>query len=337
MRDPFISVIVVDYNYGKLLPRALEALKRQTFKDFEIVLVNNGSTDNSQSIIDDFIRDNPEIRVTPVYIPVNKGLVPGRNTGIEAAVGRYIMFNDADDWMEDNCLEELARIAERTDADKIVGAFKEVDTKGKMLRICSFCEDQSKWFAVSLQATLFKRSIVNDNALRFHQTWLDDIDFNTFFNFYAKTFEYTNEPVYDYYVNQYSTSGAKVKKKTWTQLDLQKDMLELFIPLSDKLQGKDKEDIYYLLIKQYYFYMLHGNRQSSTREAFDYYQKAHSMMLSYLPDYLKYKGIHPFHKNGDRRSGRILTWVLFTSEKWHMIKLLLWLFVLLSKVTYLST
>ena len=334
-KQPFISVIVVAYNYAHFLPRALGALQRQSYKAIEIVIVNNGSTDNSQEIIDAFIQDNPDIRVVLVSISVNNGLAQGRNAGIEASTGEYIMFNDADDWMEDPCLDVLASLTKERGADKVFGAFKEINGKGKVIRVCSFCEDHSKWFAVSLQATLFKRSIVEEHQLRFHQTWLDDIDFNTFFNFHAKTVAFTNEPIYNYYVNQYSTSGAKVKKKAWTQLDLQKDMLELFVPLTEKVDGKDREDLHYILIKQYYFYMLHGNRYSTVKEMNEYYQKAHGMMLTYLPSYLKQK-INPFRKNGDRATGRFLTWLFFVSEKFHFIKVLMWMFLCVSKITYVN-
>ncbi len=183
---PFVSVIVVNYNYASLLLRALNALKEQTFQNFEIVLVNNGSTDDSQDVIDAFIKDNPQLKIVPVLIKTNTGLRRGRNEGIKAATGEYLLFNDADDWMDTNCLSELCALAQKENADKVCGAFKEIDTKGKCLRVCDFCEDQSKWFTVSLQATLFQRAIIQQHDLFFHETWLDDIDYNTHFNYHAK-------------------------------------------------------------------------------------------------------------------------------------------------------
>ena len=333
--EPLISVIVVAYNYAALLPRALEAIKAQSFHDYEIVLVNNGSTDNTQEIIDQFVSENSQISISLVKIEKNTGLVNGRNKGIEAACGQYIMFNDADDWMKENCLEELSKYALQG-ADKVCGSFEEIDTAGNKLRTCSFCKNQSKWFTVSLQATLFRRSIIEEHNLRFHETWLDDIDFNTHFNYYAKKVSYTNVPVYNYYVNLLSTSGAKVKKRSWTYLDLQRDMLTFFVPMIEKLEGQDKKDLYYLMIKQYYFYMLHSNRYSTWPEMKKYYNDAHSMMLSFLPDYLKGHRVKLFEDNGDRPSGRHLTWLFYSAEKCHMYKLLLRLFLIVSKVKYLN-
>lgn len=336
MESPFVSVIIVDYNYAHLLPRTLNALKAQTFKDFEIVIVNNGSKDNSEEVIDQFIEANPELSCRKVEIKNNKGVHLGRNSGLDAATGKYVLFNDADDWMDENCLEVLAGLAKQTDADKVFGVYREVDTEGKELRVCTYADDQSKWFAVALQATLFKRSVIVENNIRFHESWLDDIDFNTFFNYYARSIAHTNVPTYNYYVNQFSTSGAKVKKRGWTYMDLIRDMLRLFTPLLSGLEGKDKEDLNYILIKQYYFFTLHDNRYSSMKEIRMFHKQAHGLMLEYLPDYMKFKGVKLFSRNGDRPTGRFLTWLFFTAEKCHMINVLFFLFITMSKVTYLN-
>lgn len=334
--EPLVSVIVVDYNYADLLPRALYAIKEQDFKDYEIVIVNNGSTDHSEEVIDSFIETNPNIRVVKVKIETNNGLVQGRNKGIDAANGRYILFNDADDWMKPNCLAALCDVALKEDSDKVCGAFEEIDTDGKQLRICSFTKTQSKWFTVSLQATLFRRSVILEHKLHFHQTWLDDIDFNTYFNYYAKKVNYVPVPVYNYYVNTMSTSGARVKKRSWTYLDLQRDMLSLFVPMIGHLEGKDKEDLYYLMIKQYYFYMLHSNRYSTWTEMKRYYAEAHKMMLSFMPDYLKGQRVKLFKDNGDRVTGRRLTWCFYTAEKIRLFKAVLYIFLFASRFQYLN-
>lgn len=98
MIQPFVSVVVISYNYGHLLPRALEAISRQTFRDFEVTIVNNGSTDNTQEIAEQFIEEHPDIQARIVRIEVNQGLAYGDNMGTTAATGKYILLNDADDF-----------------------------------------------------------------------------------------------------------------------------------------------------------------------------------------------------------------------------------------------
>ena len=335
-KEPFISIIIVNYNYAHLITRALDAIKAQTYTEYEIVIVNNGSTDNSEDVVNEYIEKNPEINIIKTKVEKNVGLYMGRNAGLSAANGKYIMFNDADDWMKPNCLEELCNIALRENADKVCGAFEEVDTEGNVLRIVSYTENQSKWFAVSMQATLFRREIITNNDLLFHKSWLDDLDFNTQFNYFAKKVCYDNNPVYNYYVNQNSTSGAKVKNRGWTYLDLQRDMLTLFVPMIEKLDGQDQKDLYYLMIKQYYFYMLHSNRYSTWPEMKTYYRDAHKMMLSFLPDYLQEHRVSLLKDNGDRVTGRRLTWCFYTAERMHCINALLRAFLFASKYSYLN-
>ena len=334
--DPFVSVIIVNYNYAHLITRALDAIKAQTFKDFEIVIVNNGSTDNSDEVVNSYIADNPTLRIITARVEKNVGLYKGRNTGLDHAHGRYVLFNDADDWMEPTCLEVLYNLAKNEQADKVSAAFMEVDTDGNHLRTVTYCENQSKWFSVSMQATIFSQKIIKDHKIRFHESWLDDIDFNTQINYYAKKVCFDNTPVYDYYVNQMSTSGAKVKNRSWTYLDLQRDMLTFFVPMIDTLDGQDKKDLYYLMIKQYYFYLLHSNRYSTWPEMKKNYTEAHEMMLSFLPDYLKGHRVSLFKDNGDRVSGRRITWLFYTAEKTHTFKALLRLFLFASKFKYLN-
>ncbi|MBR0090690.1 MAG: glycosyltransferase family 2 protein [Lachnospiraceae bacterium] len=335
-KEPYISVVIVNYNYAHLITRALDAVKEQSFSDYEIVVVNNGSTDNSDDVIRDYIDNNKELQIITTKVEKNIGLFKGRNAALNIANGKYILFNDADDWMKPNCLNILASIAEKENADKVCSAFTEIDAEGNQLRDVTYCKNQSKWFATSMQATLFRRSIIMENGIRFHDSWLDDIDFNTHFNYFSRKEYYTNTSTYFYFVNEMSTSGAKVKNRGWTYLDLQRDMLSLFVPMIEKLEGKDKEDLYYLMIKQYYFYMLHSNRYSTWPEMKRYYAEAHKMMLLFMPDYLKGQRVKLFKDNGDRVTGRRLTWCFYTAEKIRLFKAVLYIFLFASRFQYLN-
>ena len=89
-KTPFITVTVLCYNYGHLLPRALEAIAAQTFRDFDLVVINNGSTDNTQQVFDDFAAAHPDLDARCVKIEKNIGLPHGRNAGFDAADGEYV-------------------------------------------------------------------------------------------------------------------------------------------------------------------------------------------------------------------------------------------------------
>ena len=94
--NPLISVIVPTYNVEKYLNKCVTSLINQTYVNLEIILVNDGSTDNSGSMCDDFAKNDSRIRVIHKK---NQGLGMARNTGIENATGDYICFIDSDDYV----------------------------------------------------------------------------------------------------------------------------------------------------------------------------------------------------------------------------------------------
>lgn len=99
--DPLISVIVITYNRGHFLKDALESIKRQTFKDYEIVLVDDGSTDNTKEIVKEY----PEIRY--IY-QEHGGISKARNRAVKAAKGKWIATLDSDDlWKEDKLQKQV--------------------------------------------------------------------------------------------------------------------------------------------------------------------------------------------------------------------------------------
>lgn len=109
-----ISVIILTYNREGMVDRAIESISRQTFRDFELIVVDNGSEDDSGKIADRFAREDNRIQV----IHKEKGNIgSGRNAGLDAACGDYIAFVDDDDWVEPDFLEFLFGLITETGAD----------------------------------------------------------------------------------------------------------------------------------------------------------------------------------------------------------------------------
>ena len=108
---PIISVIVPIHNVGEYLSQCIESIINQSFKDIEIILVNDGSTDDSLSICTKY--KNIDKRIRLINKPKNKGLVAARKTGLNESRGEYAIYIDADDWIKDNYFEELYKIAKK--------------------------------------------------------------------------------------------------------------------------------------------------------------------------------------------------------------------------------
>ena len=126
-----ISVIMLVYNREALIPRAIESILGQTFRDFEFIIVDNGSADRSGQIADEYAARDGRIRV----IHRERGNIgAGRNTGLDAARGEYIAFIDDDDWAEPDFLEFLSRLAEENRADvAICGAADKIFDEKKIM------------------------------------------------------------------------------------------------------------------------------------------------------------------------------------------------------------
>ena len=98
---PKITVYITNYNYGQFLRQAIESVLIQTEQDFEIILIDDGSTDDSISLIQSYI-DHPKVKIV---LQQNKGLTISNNLALKLSRGKYIMRLDADDYLAENALE----------------------------------------------------------------------------------------------------------------------------------------------------------------------------------------------------------------------------------------
>ena len=129
---PLISVIVPVYNLEKYLVRCIESIIGQTYKNLEIILIDDGSTDTSVQIIDEFKKKYNRIKVIHKE---NGGESSARNTGLRMATGEYIAFCDCDDWMDPDMYETLAWELNQENIDMVAsGWYKETDSSSQEIR-----------------------------------------------------------------------------------------------------------------------------------------------------------------------------------------------------------
>lgn len=125
---PKINVIICTYNRRGLLPRAVESVLNQSYKDFELIIINNGSTDETQLLCEKYKKQDNRIKL--VHIEKNIGASHGRNVGLEAASAQYIAFADDDDFCEDIMLDKLVSLKDEHNADiAICGGWNEFDDR----------------------------------------------------------------------------------------------------------------------------------------------------------------------------------------------------------------
>ena len=181
---PKSSVIVPVYNVEDFLEKCVRSILAQTERDFELLLIDDGSTDGSGALCDRLAEQDPRVRVIHQE---NKGLGGARNTGIEGASGDWLLFIDSDDWIEPETLEKALKAGEQQDADMVLFAFRSVDMQGKELGV--FLDDLPKNEPLSLDTRkdlllcspcawnkLYKKSLFLDTGVRYPlRVWYEDI------------------------------------------------------------------------------------------------------------------------------------------------------------------
>lgn len=115
-----VSVILPVYNAATTITRMLDSLRDQTLVDFEVLMIDDGSTDNSGAILDEYAQKDNRFRVVHKK---NEGVSVARQTGVELAQGEYVIHADSDDWVDQTMLEELYAKAENDDADVVICDF----------------------------------------------------------------------------------------------------------------------------------------------------------------------------------------------------------------------
>ena len=125
---PKLSIIIPAYNVERFLDKCLESVVQQTYTDFEVVLINDGSTDSTLMMCREWGDRDPRMRLISQE---NKGLAETRNVGIRAARGTLLMFVDSDDYLEPRAAEILVRALETEDADVAIGRFISEDLQGR--------------------------------------------------------------------------------------------------------------------------------------------------------------------------------------------------------------
>lgn len=139
-----ISIVVPVYNVKPFLQRCMDSVMRQTFRDIQIILVNDGSTDDSGELCEFYAGQDDRIRVIHQE---NRGLGAARNTGIDHAEGEYIGFVDSDDFIGSDMCRRMYEAAVRTDADIVLAGMKQVggnlfSRKGEVKQICCFEQEE---------------------------------------------------------------------------------------------------------------------------------------------------------------------------------------------------
>ena len=230
-----VSIIIPVYNVEKYIDRCIESVLKQTLENYEVILVDDGSSDNCPIICDSYAEKYKFIRVIHKK---NGGLSSARNAGLNKASGKYIGFVDSDDDIAVNMYEQLFEISEKYDVDFAMSDYLRVDASGTTTIESSFLNDglynkeqiREKVFPylimgpdieygplLSVWRCLYKRDFLTENHICFDEEvyWSEDNIFSAIVGYYADSFYYVkNKGLYHYYQNPGSITTS-YRKDAW--------------------------------------------------------------------------------------------------------------------------
>lgn len=214
-----LSIIVPVYNVEKYLKKCLDSLINQTLAEIEIICVNDGSTDNSLNILQEYSQKDKRVKIINKE---NSGLGFARNVGIEHAQGDYIGFVDSDDWVSPEMYEKMYENAKKNDSDMVIcqaylfdDETHEIKDNEPIFNLDCFNEnfnnrvfnhEETKDFLFNICVTawnkIYKAQFLSDNKIKFFKISFEDNIFFTEAYLNAKRVSLVNEPLYYYRINR---------------------------------------------------------------------------------------------------------------------------------------
>lgn len=225
-----VSVIVPVYNVEKFIDKCLNSLVNQTLKEIEIIVVNDGTKDNSQKIIDKYVKKYPD--KIKSYIKENGGQGSARNYGLKKASGEYIGYVDSDDFVEKDMYKKLYNKAKENNYDIVVCGNYNVSEDYQNKNIDAFINNyntdlENIFFGkMAVWNKIYKRDILIKNKLEFKEkVWYEDLAFTLKAIMNSNTFAFIDEPLYDYLIREGSTMNNSNVQRNLEILDAFNDIL----------------------------------------------------------------------------------------------------------------
>jgi len=242
--DVKISIIMPVYNVESFVGKAIESIQTQTFGDFEFLIVDDGTPDNSGKICDEYAAKDGRIKV---FHKENGGAPSARNMAIDVARGKYMYFMDSDDWCEPSMLENMYNLAEKTAAQLVVSGYyidtyyndtekyvqeqfvesvvytSQLDFRRNAYRLFDMNLLYTPWNKLFLSAYILK------NNLRFPQTFWDDFPFVLSFIRDVERVAVTSEKYYHFMRARAESETAKYRDNMYSKREEEHGwMLDLY-------------------------------------------------------------------------------------------------------------
>lgn len=223
-----VSVIIPTYNAENTILKCINSIVKQTYKNIEIIIIDDGSTDSTLNKLNDLAKNDDRIIIKKQR---NSGVSVARNNGINIASGDYILFVDSDDWLEKTMIEKMIITAQKENTDivrcnfydeyvnktllgKIYDELKNIkilNSEYALKNIYDYFLTANKPIKNFVMLILIKKELILKNKIYFNEKlyMLEDVLFYQELLYYSKSIYFLDEPLYHYYENPNSVTHSR--------------------------------------------------------------------------------------------------------------------------------
>jgi|GEM_PF-1900413 len=329
-----ISIIIPMYNSGRSIVRCLKSISRQTFTDFDVILLDDGSKDDSLRYAKDYIESSEVLkRRTKIIEKDNSGVADTRNHGISIAEGEYLAFIDQDDFIAKDYLEKYAQATafrgdtdvEAKQVDIVVGGYERVASDGRiMTRVVPAPSDWAGYIVTAPWAHLYRREFIQSKGIEFLKSSIgEDVYFNVVALNSGTRVKVISDKGYKWYYNTESVSNSV--QNTFKE-DV--DALYLLDSIYDTVSSIGVSDtgsviLEYFFLRYVCWYMLFSTRGSKRSDISAAYDRCFKWIRGHYPRYRKHPFIGVRMPKGENLKFHAFVFIFYTLEKLRILKLLL--------------
>lgn len=291
--NPKLSIIVPVYNVEQYLKRCLDSILNSTFQDFELIIINDGSTDKSEKIILEFINDYKD---KIIYLPQeNAGVSVARNVGIKAATGKYIAFVDCDDYIESNMFELMVAKMEQDNFDIVSCDAKMVYEGSKDSKIVSSGYTQDLYHKNRIRETMptfypvmWNKIYKTELVKKFEFTsgvWYEDMEYLLKLYPHINSIGVVKQPLYNYLQRKNSITYT-YNDKLYDIINNMERVIECY--KLERVYEEYKSELEYLYVR--YAFITFPKRLAKCKDKIKYnkgIEFAFRKVNEYFPDYKK--------------------------------------------------
>lgn len=319
-----VSVIIPVYNNEKYIEKCIDSVRRQSYMDLEIIVINDGSEDRSEAILNSVKQEDPRMILIHQQ---NLGVSAARNRGIEIATGEYITFLDGDDYLGKDYIMSLVQCAEKSHADMVLCGYKMVTENGRVVKEIVPSEyikgQKEEWvFRISvIWSHLYKRELWGQYDVRFRSGVRgEDVPVSLFFSAVCnKIVTYSGS---DYYYVQHSDSASHNFQGLKTYR-LPYEPLEEVIRKVQDLGIKNSKEYYELFVIRIFATFINLARGAERYEIKRLEEYIVRILETYFPNYYSNSKIKLTSKLEVPFTQKLAVLVLVQAVHWNKLSLLL--------------